>query len=107
VLARLKKVGNRLRKLPPGERFQTFHREQRNQSPAVKAAFLGAAVLSVGAGGVLTFVPGPAILFFGLAAALLAAQSLRVARWLDHGEVRARKAFAALRRWRRSRRSRR
>jgi hypothetical protein len=104
VLARLKRLGRRLRKLPPGERFQTLHREQKDRPPAVKAAFLGFAVLCLAAGVVLMFIPGPAVLFFALAGALLATQSRHVARWLDWGELRARKAVAALRRWRRRRR---
>ena len=104
MLARLQTLWKRVRKLPPGERFQAFHRSQRNRSTVVKAAFLGAAVLSFAAGVVLLFIPGPAVLFFALAGALLATQSRRLARWLDQGEVRARKAVAALRRWRRRRR---
>jgi hypothetical protein len=105
VLGGLKTRWKRFRKLSPGERFQSIHRQQKNRSPVVKAAFLGIAVLSFAAGVVLTFIPGPAVLFFALAGALLATQSLWVARRLDQGEVWVRSAFASVRRWRRRRRS--
>ena len=106
VLGRLKTRWKRLRKLPPGKRFQTIHREQRNRSPVAKAAFLGIALLSFAGGLVLMFIPGPAVLFFALAGALLATQSLWVARRLDQGEVWGRRAVASVRSWRRRRRRR-
>jgi hypothetical protein len=103
VLGRLETLWKRLRKLPPGERFQSIHREQRNRSPAVKAALFGIALVSFAGGLVLMFIPGPAVLFFALAGALLATQSLWVARRLDQGEVWGRRAIASVRRWRRRR----
>jgi hypothetical protein len=106
VLARLEKRWKRVRKLPPGERFQTIHREQKDRSPVVKAALVGIALLSLAAGVVLMFIPGPAILFFALTGALLATQSRWIARLLDRGEVEGRKALASVRRWRRRRRGR-
>jgi hypothetical protein len=104
VLGRLQALWKRVRKLPPGVRFQSIHREQRNRSPAVKAALFGIALLSFAGGLVLLFIPGPAVLFFALAGALLATQSIWVARRLDQGEVWGRKAVASVRRWRRKRR---
>ena len=103
MLGRLETFWKRLRKLPPGERFESIHREQRNRSPAVKAALFGIALLSFAGGLVLMFIPGPAVLFFALAGALLATQSLWVARRLDQGEVWGRRAVASVRRWRRRR----
>jgi hypothetical protein len=99
VLGRLKKLWKRVRKLPPGERFQSIHREQKNRSRVVKAALVGTALLSFAAGVVLMFIPGPAVLFFALTGALLATQSLWVARQLDHGEVWGRRAVVSWRRW--------
>ena len=101
MLVRLETLWKRLRKLPPGERFQSIHRKQRNRSPAVKAALFGIAFLSFAGGVVLMFIPGPAELCFAIAGALLATQSLWVARRLDQGEVWGRKAVASVRRWRR------
>ena len=103
MLGRLKMRWKKIRKLPPGERFQTIHREQRNRSAVVKAAFFGVALLSFAGGVVLMFIPGPAILFFALTGALLATQSLWLARRLDEGEVWGRRAVASVRRWRRRR----
>lgn len=49
---------------------------------------------------VLTFIPGPAILFFLLAAGLLSAQSRWMARELDHAELKLRGGWSAFRSWR-------
>ena len=51
------------------------------------------AAVSLVIGVVLTVIPGPAVFFFMITAALLASESLRLARWLDIGEVWARKAW--------------
>lgn len=99
MLGRLKTLWKKIRKLPPGERFQSIHRDQKNQSRVVKAALLGIALLSFAGGVVLMFIPGPAVLFFALTGALLATQSLWVARQLDHGEVWGRSTAASWRRW--------
>ena len=104
MLGRLKALWKRVRKLPPGKRFQSIHREQRNRSRAAKAAFFGIALLSFAGGVVLMFIPGPAVLFFALAGALLATQSRWVARRLDQGEVWSRRAVASWRKWWRRRR---
>lgn len=64
-----------------------------------RVLLLGLAVLLTAIGVVLMFIPGPAILFFFLAGALLAEESLPVARGLDWAELRLRAAWNALRRW--------
>lgn len=98
---------NELKRLPHGERFQRFHERQRGKSLAVKAAYAGGSVLLFGAGVLFAFIPGPAVLFFALCAALLAAQSSFVARRLDSAEVWGRKQLARLRRaWATRRRAR-
>jgi hypothetical protein len=51
------------------------------------------AVVMFAVGVVLVFIPGPAILFFLLGGALLAAESLVVARAMDWLEVRIRAAW--------------
>ena len=51
-------------------------------------------------GVVLAFIPGPAVVFFGLTAALSATQSRWVAERLDHAELYLR---ALWKRWFRSR----
>lgn len=101
MLGRLNALWKRLETLESGERFQTLHREQKDKPPAVKATFLGVAIASFVAGVVFVFIPGPAVLFFALSGALFATQSSRVARALDAGEIRGRKALDSIRaRWR-------
>jgi hypothetical protein len=104
MLRRLTALWKKLKMLESGERFQTFYREQRDRPPAVKAAFFGIAVASFAAGVVFAFIPGPAVLFFALSGALLATQSLWVARGLDASEIWGRKTLDSIRkRWRRRR----
>jgi amino acid permease len=99
MLRRLKAIWKRLEEYDPGERFVAFYREHRNRSPVVKAAFFGIALVSFAAGVLFAFIPGPAILFFALSAALLASQSLWVARWLDKSEIWGTKTLTSARNW--------
>ncbi len=63
------------------------------------------AVVALAIAVVLTVFPGPAIVFYALAGALVATQSMRVARLLDRGEVATRGLMLQLRRkWRAARR---
>ncbi len=93
--SKFKTALNSLRRGKPGQRFQDrYRRNQRSKAsrgilPRL-IRLLGAAVaLAIGA--VLAFIPGPAVLFFLLAGALLASDSLMIARALDWTEVRARR----------------
>ena len=99
MLQHIKALWTRLARLEPGRRFETFHREQRSKPAAVKVAFFVAAFACLAAGVVFALIPGPAILFFALGGALLATQSLWVARWLDRGEARVRSTLASVRDW--------
>jgi len=59
------------------------------------------AAIAAAVGLVLVFMPGPAILFFVIAASLVATESLFVARLLDWTEVRLRKLLGwVVERWR-------
>lgn len=53
----------------------------------MRPVYLALAAVSFVVGVVLAFVPGPAVVFFALTAALLAAQSTWIARHLDAGEM--------------------
>ncbi|HVW24091.1 MAG TPA: hypothetical protein VHC69_01905 [Polyangiaceae bacterium] len=76
------------RRAEPGTRFQRFHDEQGGKSPPwVRALYIAVAAASFVVGVVLAFIPGPAVVFFALTAALLAAQSARLARRLDAAEM--------------------
>lgn len=58
-----------------------------------------AAIILLAIGVVLTFIPGPAIVFFFAGAGLLAGESRVLARWLDWSELKLRKSFHWLKRW--------
>jgi hypothetical protein len=53
----------------------------------------------------LTILPGPAFVFYGLTGALMAVESRWVARTLDHGELAARRRITRFRKWRMKRRA--
>ena len=92
--SKLRARWDEFRRAKPGTRFQRFHDEQRGrQRPWIRAAYIGAAVASLAIGIVLVFIPGPAVVFFALTAALLAAQSASLARRLDSAEVWLRHVF--------------
>ena len=65
-----------------------------------------AALLSFAIGVVLAFIPGPAVVFFALTAALLSTQSHWLARKLDRGELVVHALWRKQRRRRRERRAR-
>jgi hypothetical protein len=106
VLSEIRENWEGLKDQTPGERFQWFHRRQSTKGRGVKALYVVVAVVSFAVGVVLAFIPGPAVLFFALSAALVGAQSCSVARLLDRGEVKGRRLWMSLRaRWdRRSKR---
>jgi hypothetical protein len=101
---RLQAQWNELKHWPPGERFAKFHRKHRDSgSRWTKALLLLAALASFAIGVVLVFIPGPAIVFFGLTAGLMATQSSWVAARLDRVELLIRRGL----RWLKTKRARR
>ena len=93
-----------LKQYAPGERFEKFHVTEQQRSHWVRFAYLAAAVALLPIGVLFAFIPGPAVLFFALSAALFATQSLWLARRLDRGELALRSAWLTLRTWWRARR---
>lgn len=88
---RVKAEIEKLRDAAPGQRFAEFHHRLRAESPSwMRPLYLGAAILAFVIGVVLAFIPGPAILFFALAAALVATQSMWFAMQLDRVELKLR-----------------
>lgn len=81
----------------PGHRFRKrYHEQQKSQNRGLLPMilrFLLAGVCGV-IGFILVFIPGPAIVFFLIAGALLASDWLPVARLLDWGEVHVRRVWA-------------
>lgn len=92
----------------PGQRFEDYHERQRR---ARQKGFswgrpirwvLSAVCLAIGV--VLSIMPGPAFIFYGLAGALLASDSRPIARAMDWCEVKARRvALPLAKKWRRLR----
>ena len=81
----------------PGRRFRTHydvaHRPGNELSMVHRILRFVAALVAVLVGIVLTVMPGPAVLFFALAGALLAAESRGVATVLDGTELKLRDAI--------------
>jgi hypothetical protein len=79
----------------PGHRFQDRYqrnrRKRQNQRWYLRIFKITLGLLLLLIGVVLTFMPGPALLFFPLGAALLADQCRPVARALDWTEVKIRR----------------
>ena len=77
-----------LRSQRPGQRFQAFYEEHAaHRSGWARYLTLAAAVVSFAIGVVLAFIPGPAVVFFALTAAMVSTQSHSVARKLDRIEL--------------------
>ncbi|HKU41088.1 MAG TPA: hypothetical protein VJR89_23155 [Polyangiales bacterium] len=98
MLGKLKAELGELKSYSPGQRFTCFYeRHHDRQAGWVRPLMWSAVIVSLAIGVVLAFIPGPAILFFAIAAALLATQSRGVAKRLDKVEVGTRKLLQSLR----------
>jgi hypothetical protein len=107
MLQRWKRAWTSFKRLPPGRRFQRRYQQQRQRpggrSILRRALWFGGALAAFAVGVVLMFIPGPAVVFFGISAALLANQSEPVARFLDWLELRLRALYQRARAfWRES-----
>ncbi len=91
----------------PGHRFRNrYYQHQRSRRGGGLGGKILRFILSAIAaviGFILVFIPGPAVLFFLIAGALLAADWLPVARLLDWGEVHARRIWKRAHAWWRKR----
>lgn len=95
-----------LRRGRPGQRFQQQYELAQCEAdacgPGERLVLMLVAVTALAIAVVLSVVPGPAIPFFVLAGALLAAESRTMARFMDWLEVLFRRGLAwSNRRWRR------
>jgi len=98
MFSRIRTQWQELKNAKAGERFQAFHDKQQETMPGwARPLYLGGAIVSLAVGVVLAFIPGPAVLFFAIAAGLLATQSAWLAKRLDRAEVATRKLWARLR----------
>jgi len=103
MLTHLKDRWRELKHFAPGERFEKFHLAQQHQARWVHFVYVAAAVALLPVGVLFAFIPGPAVLFFALSAALFATQSLWLARRLDRAELALRKLWLTVRDWWRAR----
>jgi hypothetical protein len=88
MLDKLKAEWQELKRAPSGQRFVQCHeRHQARDAPYLKPLLFFAAIFSFVVGVVLVFIPGPAILFFAISGALLAAESHAVASAFDKVET--------------------
>jgi hypothetical protein len=99
MLEGLKRRWRRLRAGQPGARFQRQYRENRESRKSGLhrwgAVAAGAGLILVGI--ILLFIPGPGLLFIATGGAVLATESLAVARVLDWLEIRGRRVIGRLR----------
>lgn len=81
-----------------GHRFQAeYHRSHRQGNPPwVRVGWLALGTGLVAIGAIALPAPGPGWLIIGVGGALVARQSLGVARFLDSAEVRGRQLWSAL-----------
>ena len=105
VKGKLRKQWKAFKEAPPGQRFAEHYRRSRRQrekgSAWAKPLRWGLALVCVVIGVVLMFIPGPAILFFGIAGLIVAGDSKAVASGLDWAELKGRAIFFwGRRRWR-------
>jgi hypothetical protein len=98
VLSRIRAHWIEFKHWPAGERFTRFYESQRRVSSRWTTPLIWlAALLALAVGVVLVFIPGPAVVFFAVSAALLASQSRWLAAHLDGAEVRLRSLWDAWR----------
>jgi hypothetical protein len=104
MLTHLKARWDALKQYAPGARFEKFYFAQQHRSRWVHVAYAAIAISLLPVGVLFAFIPGPAVLFFALSAALFATQSLCFAQRLDRVEVALRSAWISVRDWWRARR---
>ncbi len=91
---KLKRQWEVLKRGKPGrrfvERYQAAQRKENRATLATRIVRMAIATVAIALGLVFAVIPGPAILFFALAGALLASESRGVAKFLDWCEVKIR-----------------
>ncbi len=96
----VKKQWRALRESRPGERFEDRYRAANRSEKGGRLAGhvvrVALAIVAFAIGVVLTIFPGPAVVFFALAGALMATESRWVAQLLDWTELKLRAIGRAL-----------
>jgi hypothetical protein len=93
MIRKLKEQWRALRDAPPGRRFSLRyeHRAKKRETPAARIAWSALALLLVLAGIVALPLPGPGTVVIAVGLALLAQESLTVAKLCDRLELAIRK----------------
>lgn len=103
MLGNLKRQWRAFRSGKPGHRFQhrykSSQKTRKTQSLARRLIQPLVALVLLAIAVVLTFIPGPAVVFYFAAAGLLAGESLWLARALDWTELKSRKAYRWCKHW--------
>jgi hypothetical protein len=86
MLAELKKHWRIFKNGRPGSRFEKLYEARKETGGPARIAFLAAAILLVAGGVVLLVIPGPGLPLIAFGVALLAQQSLWLAKLLDRLE---------------------
>lgn len=103
MLTELEKSWQAFKSAPPGSRFERLYAARRSSGESSGIVFTVIGVLLVAGGVVLLFIPGPGLPLIAFGAALIARQSLWVAKRADRAERALRSLVKKARRfWRRS-----
>lgn len=99
MFERIKKNFERLKSFEPGSRFQRQYKEHKKEKSSASMRPLlfvaGLAMIAVGLVGLV--VPGPGLVGIAIGLALLARESLFIAKGMDRAEVKGRELWS---RWR-------
>ena len=99
MLDSLKRRARRFTAVPSGTRFRVYH-ERLAQRPNLVRTLLvvGCGLILLALGMILLVLPGPGLLIAALGAALIAGESLTVARILDRIDMASTRIWTRLRR---------
>ncbi len=100
MFEKLSRSWRQFKQARPGQRFQDARRRRRQEkaSGAGSALFIALGIALALLGVVALFFPGPGILFIAMGAALIARESMKMARAMDAIELRLRRLAAHVRR---------
>ena len=98
MFSRLHKEWSRFVKAPVGGRFQMLHADCERGGLGGRIARWSIGLAAIAAGIVMLVTPGPGLLTIAFGAAVIARESLPVARRCDGLEVRMRRAWERFRR---------
>lgn len=90
-MTRVKHEFHRMRRARPGERFAQSYERTHVRNHALRIGLIVVGFVLMVAAAVTFWLPGPNFVLVFIGLALIGGQSARVARWMDSGEVTARR----------------